>query len=71
MDKVVYNGMEGTNYEVIRDFKDLKDENIIYRVGDVYPKEGRKKPSKARIKELTGDKNAHKAPIVKEIKEEE
>jgi hypothetical protein len=70
MYKVVYNGMSETSYKVIRDFKDLKDENIIYRVGDTFPQKGRKNPSKARIKELSSDKNAHKAPIIEEVKED-
>ena len=62
--------MSETSYRVIRDFKDLKDEEIIYRVGDLYPTDGRKKPTKARIKELSGDKNAHGAPIIEEVKED-
>jgi calcineurin-like phosphoesterase family protein len=60
--------MSETSYKVIRAFKDLKDEDIIYNVGDMYPKDGRKKPTKTRIKELSGDKNAHGAPIIEEVK---
>lgn len=62
--------MSETSYKVVRAFKDLKDENTIYSVGEAYPKEGRKKPSKARLKELSSDKNAHGAPIIEEVKED-
>jgi hypothetical protein len=57
-------------YTVIRPFKDLKDDERIYHVGDVYPHEEAKTPTKARIKELLGEKNAHKAPIIEEVKED-
>lgn len=57
-------------YKVIRPFKDLKDSERIYHVGDTYPHEDAKAPTKARIKELMSEKNAHKAPIIEEVKED-
>ena len=47
--------MEG-KYQVIHKFKDLKDDDYIYNVGDEYPREGLK-PTKKRIEELSGKKN--------------
>lgn len=43
-------------YEVVHSFKDLQDNDYIYKIGDVYPREGNE-PTKKRIKELTSDKN--------------
>lgn len=44
-------------YTVVRKFKD-KD-NRVYNVGDSYPAEGAKKPTKARIEELSTEKNKY------------
>lgn len=55
-------------YTVIYEFKDLQDNNHIYRVGDVYPRP-KKRPSKARIAELMGDKNKLGRPLI-EVTEE-
>ena len=44
-------------YEVVYDiWKDLEDDNHIYKKGDAYPREGLK-PSKKRISELSSKKN--------------
>ena len=43
-------------YEVVHSFKDLQDNDYIYKIGDVYTREGNE-PTKKRIKELTSDKN--------------
>ena len=37
-------------------FKDLEDNNYIYKKGDIYPREGLE-PTKERIKELSTKKN--------------
>ncbi|MGM1048398.1 MAG: hypothetical protein ACQEXX_19975 [Bacillota bacterium] len=51
-------------YVVIKDFKDLQDDNHIYRTGDKYPRKGRGK--KERIDELAGSDNALGKALIKE-----
>ncbi|MCM3208495.1 hypothetical protein [Paenibacillus illinoisensis] len=51
-------------YTVIKDFKDLQDENHIYRAGDKYPRKGRGK--KERIEELSGSENLRGEPLIVE-----
>ena len=43
-------------YKVVSDFRDAKNDNHLYRVGDEYPVAGYK-PSKSRIEELAKGKN--------------
>lgn len=43
-------------YKVVSDFRDAKNDNHLYRVGDEYPVAGYN-PSKARIEELAKGKN--------------
>lgn len=52
-------------YVVIKDFKDLQDDNHIYRAGDKYPHKGRGK--KERIEELAGSENKRGEPLIKEV----
>ncbi|PGR01350.1 hypothetical protein [Priestia megaterium] len=59
--------MSKVKYIVLRDFKDLKDGDKIYTVGDTFPHEGSKKMTTKRINELKGSKNKHNAPIIKEV----
>ena len=54
-------------YKVIKDFKDLKDNNYIYRAGDKYPRKGRAKGE--RIEELSTSQNKHQAPLIEEVDE--
>lgn len=54
-------------YEVISAFKDLQDENHVYRTGDKYPRKGRAK--KERIEELTGADNLIGKPVLREVEE--
>ena len=59
-------------YKVIEKFKDLKDNNHIYELNDIYPRKDIKLediPQK-RIKELTTKKNKIGKILIKEIKEE-
>lgn len=57
-------------YRVISPFRDLKNDEHHYAVGDVYPVEGYK-PTKARIKELAEGKNPlNRVFIVEEPSEE-
>lgn len=58
-------------YKVIRPFFDLQDRVEVkggtvyheYRIGDIYPRAGHK-PSKERIKELSGSENAQGTPLI-------
>lgn len=50
-------------------FKDLKDNNHIYKKGDVYPREGLE-PTRERIKELSSKKNQIGEVLIKKVSEE-
>lgn len=56
-------------YKVICRFADLKDENHIYEIGDIYPRGGHE-PSLKRIRELLGSKNKIGVPLIEEVFEE-
>lgn len=56
-------------YKVLEDFTDKKDETVIYRVGDEFPKDG-SKPTKTRINELSGNKNSFGHPLIEEVEAE-
>lgn len=58
-------------YNVIRDFKDLKDKNKIYKRGDSYPKPANKKVSDERIEQLTTKNNKQGRPVIEAIDEEQ
>lgn len=49
-------------------WKDLKDNDYIYKKGDIYPREGLK-PSKERIKELSTKKNKIGEVLIKKVEE--
>lgn len=53
-------------FRVIKDFKDLQDDNHVYRVGETYPRKGRAK--KERAEHLATDQNAHGVPLIEETK---
>lgn len=53
------------DYKVIKDFADLKDGRRVYRSGDDYPHKDAPKPSKARVKALSTDKNKRKELLIK------
>jgi hypothetical protein len=53
-------------YDVVFDFKDLKDNDRIYIKNDPYPAEGAKKPTPERIKELSSTKNKMNRVLIKE-----
>lgn len=58
-------------YKVIKKFKDLKDNDHIYEVNDIYPRKDIKLEdiSQKRIKELTTKKNKIGESLIEEIKE--
>ena len=50
-------------YKVISRFKDLKDNEKVYEVGDKYPRRGYK-PTQKRIDELASEKNKLGYPLI-------
>ena len=54
---------------VYKSFKDLEDNDYIYKKGDIYPREGLE-PSKKRIKELSSDKNKIGKVLIQKVEEE-
>ena len=50
-------------YKVLSEFADLQDGNHIYRVGDVYPREGYT-PKDERVDELSTGKNLLHKPLI-------
>ena len=57
---------------VVSEFKDLEDNEHIYNVGDIYPREGIniEDIDSKRIKELSTKKNKIGKVLIQEIKEE-
>lgn len=53
-------------YEVIRDFTDLQDNEYLYTVGDIFPRDGLE-VSEERIKELSSSQNLQKRPLIKKV----
>lgn len=53
-------------YEVIKDFADLQDGGYIYRVGEIFPREGTK-VTIDRATELLGAENKAGEPLIAEI----
>lgn len=56
-------------YKVVRRFKDMKHGGRIYEVGDVYPADGFKAPTKKRLEELAGGKNKYGQVFIEEVAE--
>lgn len=59
-------------YRVVRKFKDLEDNNFIYREGDIYPRAEKniEEISKERIKALSTKKNKIGEVLIEEIKDD-
>lgn len=57
-------------YKVIKFFRDLKDNSHAYKVGDIFPREG-KEVSEARIAELSGICNRQGTPLIEAVPEPE
>lgn len=55
-------------FKVIKAFKDLQDSNLIYNVGDVFPREG-KEVSRERLNDLSTDNNLQKQPVIEGIED--
>ena len=57
-------------YRVIKAFRDLKDNNRLYSVGDTFPHNG-VEVGDERIAELASDKNLQGVPLIEEIEEKQ
>ena len=57
-------------YKVVRAFRDAKNEDHYYGVGDTYPVSGYK-PTKARIEELEKGKNKYNKVYIEKVEEDE
>ena len=55
-------------YRVIKAFRDLKDNNRVYSVGDTFPHNGVDVDAE-RLAELASDKNRLGVPLIEEIAE--
>lgn len=55
-------------YKVIKDFKDLQDNNHIYYKGDPFPREGAE-VSEERIEELASENNKRNTVLIEAVKE--
>lgn len=53
-------------YKVIHQFLDLNDENHHYKVGDAYPRNG-KRASAKRVAELSGSENKIGKPLIEKV----
>ena len=51
-------------YKVIYPFRDLQDNNYVYKEGDIFPRDGAE-VSKDRFAELKTDKNKIGKPLIK------
>ena len=61
--------MEEKFVVVYKAFKDLEDNNYLYKKGDTYPREGLT-PSKKRINELSSKKNKIGEVLIEAVKSE-
>lgn len=53
-------------YEAVVDFKDLQDNDKVYKKGDSFPKPANKKVEEERIAELLSHDNRRGFPQIKE-----
>lgn len=57
-------------FKVIKEFRDLQDNDYIYEVNDIYPHDNREVPVE-RIEELAGKKNKIGRRLIQKLKDEE
>lgn len=55
-------------FVVIKPFRDLQDNNFMYKAGDVFPRDGME-VSDDRIKELSGNDNKLGKPLIEKQKQ--
>ena len=56
-------------YKVVSNFRDAKDNNRLYEIGDESPAVDAPKPTKTRILELAKGKNPYGVVFIEEIEE--
>jgi hypothetical protein len=56
-------------YVVVNKFKDKENENVVYEIGENYPK-GDYKPTKKRISQLSKEHPKYKCVFIEEVNEE-
>lgn len=56
-------------FKVVSDFRDAKNNDHLYKVGDEYPVAGASKPTKARIEELAKGKNKYGKVFIEEVRD--
>lgn len=56
-------------YKVVSNFRDAKDNNRLYEIGDEYPAADAPKPTKTRILALAKGKNPYGVVFIEEIEE--
>lgn len=56
-------------FKVVNRFRDAKNDNHLYKIGDEYPVTGYK-PTKARINELEKGKNKYNTVFIERVEEE-
>ncbi len=61
--------MEEKYVVVYKAFKDIEDNEYLYKKGDIYPREGLK-PTKKRINELSSKKNKIGEVLIEAVKVE-
>lgn len=61
--------MEEKYIVVYKAFKDIEDNEYLYKKGDIYPREGLK-PTKKRINELSSKKNKIGEVLIEAVKVE-
>lgn len=61
--------MEEKYVVIYKAFKDLEDDNYLYKKGDTYPREGLK-PTKKRIAKLSSKKNKIGEVLIEAVKVE-
>ena len=61
------NETEKKQYVVVHAFKDLQDNNTVYKAKDIYPRRSDYVPDNDRLEELLSDKNKQGRPVIKEV----
>ncbi|QIN26395.1 hypothetical protein GJU84_04885 [Staphylococcus chromogenes] len=56
-------------YEVLKTFKDLQDNDKLYKKGNTFPHPANKKIDEERILELSSSDNRQRKPLIKKIED--
>ncbi|UXR74946.1 MULTISPECIES: hypothetical protein [unclassified Staphylococcus] len=61
--------MSMAKYEVLKTFKDLQDNDKLYKKGNTFPRPANKKVDEERILELSSSDNRQRKPLIKKIED--